>query len=270
MNVSVVIPVRNDAVLLRRALAALAAQTRPLDELVIVDNGSTDDTAEVAAAAGARVVSEPIAGIPRAASAGYDAATGDIILRIDADTIVPPTWLGHAAQAFESDPGLDLLTGDAEFYDAGPVTRALGKAWWIGGMYWSSQHWLGHPMVFGSNFGMRRRIWQQLSGEVHRYRLGIHDDVDLSLHVKPWMTVRRDRSWVAGISARPFATVGGIARRVRWVGTSIRGHGSPWKRKALRDRWREEGTWGPVAPVTGAIPLGWADDAEPDEGHAIA
>jgi glycosyltransferase involved in cell wall biosynthesis len=276
MNVSVVIPVRDDAELLRRALAALAAQTRPVDELVIVDNGSTDDSAAVAAAHGARIVTEPIAGIPRASSAGYDAATGDVILRIDADTVVPPTWVAHAVAAFEADPALDLLTGHASFYDAGPIKRRLGKAWWIGGMYWSMHLYLGHHMVFGSNFGMRRTVWAQLRDEVHRYGLDIHDDLDLSLHLKPWMTVRHDRDWTVGISARPFSTISGLARRVGWVGTTLRGHGSPWRRKALWRRFEEDGTWGPIPddttraadwPLDGA----WvAEDVDPDEGHAIA
>ena len=277
MNVSVVIPVRNDAPMLRRALRALAAQTRPADEIVIVDNGSTDDSAGIAAAAGAVVVSEPITGIPRASAAGYDAAAGDIIMRIDADTVVPVDWIARALADF-ADPALDLLTGHATFYGAGRLTRRLGKAWWVGGMYWSMGVYLGHPPVFGSNFAMRREVWGQLRGEVHRYRTGIHDDLDLSLHVKPWMTVRHDPAWTAEISARPFATLSGLTRRVGWVIPTLRGHGSPWRRRALWDRWREEHSWDPVAgrPATGAIPSGdrprdaWVDDADPDEGHAIA
>ena len=157
MNVSVVIPVRNDAPMLRRALRALAAQTRPADEIVIVDNGSTDDSAGIAAAAGAVVVSEPITGIPRASAAGYDAATGDIIMRIDADTVVPVDWIARALADF-ADPALDLLTGHATFYGAGRLTRRLGKAWWVGGMYWS----------MGVYLGASTKIVDRATGEVHR------------------------------------------------------------------------------------------------------
>ncbi|MGE3194498.1 MAG: glycosyltransferase family 2 protein, partial [Microbacteriaceae bacterium] len=75
MRLSVVIPVRNDAAMLATALESLGAQHRPPDEIVVVDNGSSDQSAEVALAAGARVVPQPVRGIPSAASTGYDAAT---------------------------------------------------------------------------------------------------------------------------------------------------------------------------------------------------
>ena len=62
MRISVVVPVLNDSPMLAQCLAALALQTRPADEIVVVDNGSTDDTAAVATAGGARVVPEPVTG----------------------------------------------------------------------------------------------------------------------------------------------------------------------------------------------------------------
>ncbi len=94
--------------MLATALESLGRQHRPPDEIVVVDNGSSDQSAEVARAAGARVVPQPVRGIPSAASTGYDAATGDIIARIDADTICPPAWLARIERRFAREPGLDL------------------------------------------------------------------------------------------------------------------------------------------------------------------
>ncbi|MBM3717283.1 MAG: glycosyltransferase family 2 protein, partial [Actinobacteria bacterium] len=98
-TVSVVIPVRDDAEHLRRCLDALTTQTRRADEIVVVDNGSRDDSADVARAAGARVVLCAEPGIPAAAATGYDAARSDLILRLDADSIPEPTWIASTVTA---------------------------------------------------------------------------------------------------------------------------------------------------------------------------
>jgi glycosyltransferase involved in cell wall biosynthesis len=246
MLVSIVIPARNDAEMLSRALDALAQQTGvPHDiqvEIVVVDNGSTDTTAEVARAAGARVVEEPIAGIPRASTTGYDAAQGELIARIDADTVCPPGWLAHAVEVFAADDQLSVLTGTGTFYGANPLVHRIGKAVYLGGMWWSMTGYLGHPMVFGSNFVMRRGVWDELRDEVHRSPRAIHDDLDFSLHIKPWMTVRFDADFVVQISARPFATVRGLGRRVYWVIPTLKNHwpdDNPWARRAARRRWAD-------------------------------
>jgi glycosyltransferase involved in cell wall biosynthesis len=243
MFVSVVIPARNDAAMLARCLESLARQRRLPDEIVVVDNGSTDDTRAVAEAAGARVIGEPITGIPRASAVGYDAARGELIARIDADSVCPPEWLERAIAAFDDDPDLDVISGSGEFYDAGPLKRRLGKSWWVGGLYWSMTIYLGHPPIFGSNFAMRRAVWDVLGPEVHREEIDIHDDLDLSLHIKPWMTVRYDPDLVVGISARPFHTWVGFTRRLSWIIPTLRNHwpeDSPWARRAARRRFAEE------------------------------
>ena len=240
-RISVVIPVRNDAAMLTTALESLAAQTRVPDEILVVDNGSSDASATIAEKAGARVVAEPTRGIPSATATGYDAAKGDIIARIDADTVCPPGWLARIERTFERDPGLDLLTGSAEFYGGSPLAHRLGEAWYIGGMYFAVTPYLGHPPVFGSNFAMRRSVWAELGGEVHREN-GIHDDLDLSLHVKPWMRVEYDPLLMVGISARPFDTFSGLMRRLSWVIPTLRNHwpeDAPWHRRAARREWRE-------------------------------
>ncbi|WP_309069389.1 glycosyltransferase family A protein [Microbacterium sp.] len=237
MRISVVVPVRDDARLLERCLAALARQSRPADEIVVVDNGSSDDSAAVARVAGARVVVEPMPGIPRAASAGYDAATGELIARIDADTVCPPDWVARIEEHFAGDPSLDFLTGDARFADTVPWVDWIGRHFYIGSLYRVMSPLLGHPPLFGSNLAMRAEAWRQLSAEVHRDRRDIHDDIDLALHVRPEMTVRRDRELIVDVAARPLTDPRSLLRHVWWVVTTLALHGwadAPWRRRARR------------------------------------
>ena len=100
MKLSVVIPAYNEEAYLPATLGAIAAAADALDsscgvrvETIVVDNHSTDATAAVAANMGAGVVAEPEQGIARARNAGARHATGDVLVFVDADAIVPPSLL---------------------------------------------------------------------------------------------------------------------------------------------------------------------------------
>lgn len=235
LRLSVVIPVLDDARLLERCLEALGRQSRPVDEVVIVDNGSGDDSAAVALAHGARVVTEPIRGIPRAASVGYDAASGDVIARLDADSRPGPDWAKRIERLFLERPEIDFVTGDARFYGAGPLVHWAGRHLYIGAMYAVLSPLLGHAPLFGSNMAMRATAWRALSGEVHRQEQGIHDDLDLSFHVRPEMGVLRARGIDVAVSARPFESWRSLRRRLAWVMPTVRLH---WPEETLRQRRR--------------------------------
>ncbi|WP_431247081.1 glycosyltransferase family A protein [Leifsonia xyli] len=241
-TVSVVIPVLDDSAMLARCLADLAAQLRPADEIVVVDNGSADDTVAVARAAGVRVIEQRLRGIWPAAAAGYDAATGDIIARLDADSRPPADWLLHLEAELVDSPEVDVLTGRGIFYDGNPVVAALGQVMYIGGYFWSMGLWLGNSPIFGSNFAMRSEVWHDVRTRVHRDRGDIHDDLDLSLHLDLDAVVRYDENLTVGISARPFSTWGGFGRRLRWAYTTLSLHlpeQSPWRRRIARRRQRD-------------------------------
>lgn len=216
-SISVVIPVKDDAELLERCLGALRAQTDRPDEVVVVDNGSVDATREVAARGGAVCVTERRPGIPAASAAGYDAATGDVIARLDADSVPPDDWVARVREAFAADAGLAALTGPGEFTSLPrPLARAAHVAY-MRSYFALFRALLRRPPLFGSNFAIRREAWRAARGRTHRDDPNVHDDLDLSFALSPDARVAvRDELRVA-ISARPFAQPLGFLRRV-WLG----------------------------------------------------
>jgi glycosyltransferase involved in cell wall biosynthesis len=102
--ISFVVPAYNEERLLGRTLAALHTAARELArpyELIVVDDASTDKTASVARENGARVVRVQFRQIARVRNAGAAAATGDVLIFVDADTIVPPATLRATATALD-------------------------------------------------------------------------------------------------------------------------------------------------------------------------
>ena len=112
MKCSVVIATRNRAELLDGALASLAAQTgAPAIETIVVDNGSSDDTSAVARARGAIVIAEPEPNRALARNRGIAAATGEIVLFIDDDVVLPPFFVAAHARIHDAETFPHVVTG---------------------------------------------------------------------------------------------------------------------------------------------------------------
>jgi glycosyltransferase involved in cell wall biosynthesis len=115
---SVVIPAYNEAEFLGTCLDSLRAQDFPRPfEIIVVDNNSSDGTADLARSRGVTVVHEPTAGVCPARQAGTAAARGEIVVSTDADTAFSPGWLSRIDQAFREDPGRVAVAGPCRFVD---------------------------------------------------------------------------------------------------------------------------------------------------------
>jgi glycosyltransferase involved in cell wall biosynthesis len=111
MRISVVIPTYNSAALVVEAVESVLAQTRPAFEVIVVDDGSTDDTAERLAAFGERIkyIPKPNGGVSSARNRGVQEATGECIAFLDADDVWHPRKLEIQLAAFEKHPELAML-----------------------------------------------------------------------------------------------------------------------------------------------------------------
>ncbi len=125
--VSVVIPCFNYARYLPEALQSVLDQTRPPDEIIVVDDGSTDETAAVAARYPVRVISQTNQGIAAARNTGISASLGEALAFIDADDLWPRDSLEARLVRLETEPKVDCVFGRTEAFlsaDLSDVDRA--------------------------------------------------------------------------------------------------------------------------------------------------
>jgi glycosyltransferase involved in cell wall biosynthesis len=105
MNISAIIPVYNGEPWLAEAIASIVRQSRPVDELIVVDDGSTDNSAEIARQTGARTIQlEKNSGEGAARNAGISAANGDLIAWLDADDMWAANHVETLASLLEHHP----------------------------------------------------------------------------------------------------------------------------------------------------------------------
>jgi len=233
-RISVVIPVHDDAVELGACLRLLARQSVAPDEVVVVDNASTDASVEVALTYGARVVTEPRLGIPVAAACGYDAATGDIIARLDADSRPDPDWVAQVARAM-ADPDVDAVTGPGRFHDLPAVLRPPATLVYLGAYFVLTYLALAHVPLWGSSMAVRRTSWLRVRDEVHRLD-DVHDDMDLSFVLGPESVIRYDRGLRVGVSARSLRGWPQLRRRMGRAVTTLRLN---WAVRPPWTRWQD-------------------------------
>ena len=114
---SVIIPAYNSAATLARAVESVLAQSWSAGEIIVIDDGSTDATLQVARSFGdrVRVIHQSNAGVSVARNQGAEAATGDWLAFLDADDWYYPDRLRWHAEWIARDSSLDFLTGDYEY-----------------------------------------------------------------------------------------------------------------------------------------------------------
>jgi glycosyltransferase involved in cell wall biosynthesis len=140
MKISVIIPAFNEERFLPQTLEHLQLAEEHLGvvpdrdvEIIVVDNASSDRTVEIALAAGTRVIPIPEHNIARVRNAGASAATGDLLIFLDADTLVPGILLSRIVQVME-EPTCLGGAADTDYQPARPSIRAYVRLWRLIGL----------------------------------------------------------------------------------------------------------------------------------------
>ena len=123
-KVSVVIPVYNGSRTIRATVECLLRQSHRPHEIIVVDDGSTDGTAEVLKVfgEGVRVISKPNGGPASARNSGARAATGDFVAFTDGDCLPDVGWLEHLLRGFDA-PEVAGVGGVIRRADEGPLSE---------------------------------------------------------------------------------------------------------------------------------------------------
>jgi Glycosyl transferase family 2 len=211
-RLSFIVPVKNDAARLKACLETIERNRPGADrEIVVVDNGSTDASREVAAAAGARVETLPGLRVSELRNRGAAGATGDVLAFVDADHLLAETWAASV---------VDVL-GDANVGAVGALCLSPAQGTWVQRMYGalrgrtrgrSDTRWLG-----AGNMAVRRTAFESVGG--FDAALEACEDVDLCnrLRAAGWRIVADER--LENVHLGDPASLGRLFRAERWRAT---------------------------------------------------
>jgi glycosyltransferase involved in cell wall biosynthesis len=179
MLISIVVPVYNEEQFIRPCLDAILGQHEPVHEIIVVDNGSGDGTLRALGEYTGRVtlLHEPQRGVLHARNRGLDAASGDVLGRIDADSRIAPDWSRVVRETFQ-DPVVQAATGSVAYYDvalAGLIDDGdalFRRVWDRPPLDW----------LLGANMAIRASAWRRVRPALCA-DAGVHEDIDLGIHL---------------------------------------------------------------------------------------
>jgi glycosyltransferase involved in cell wall biosynthesis len=177
-SVSIVVPVHNGGESFRRCLTKIFAASPAPCEVIVVADGDTDGSWQLAEEFGAQVIRLPVAGGPaRARNIGAKAATGDIVFFVDADVEIYQDTVGQVMAAFQQDSELAALIGS---YDDAP-----GAANFLS-QYRNLLHHYTHQVsqrktftFWGACGAIRRDVFLKMNGFDEKYRKPCIEDIEL-------------------------------------------------------------------------------------------
>jgi glycosyltransferase involved in cell wall biosynthesis len=212
LTIGTIVCAYNESRLLPACLYSLRAQTRPPDDILVIDNASTDETGAVARAVpGVRVVDEPHKGLVVAREAGRRASWCDVLAFVDADCRAPIHWLERIESQFDAIGSPVAVTGPYRFYDWDIAGRGLIRAYDL--LVAPPTHALVHHLcglgaiLYGGNFAVRRDALATIGG--FDQRIEFHgEDTNLGRRLTP----------IGRVALCPECWVWTSARRYRAMG----------------------------------------------------
>jgi glycosyltransferase involved in cell wall biosynthesis len=242
-TVSVVIPCFNQARYLPHAIRSAFEQSHPPTECIVVDDGSTDEAAAVAELLHARVIRQPNRGVSAARNAGLAAASGEMVVFLDADDVLLPAALAAEAAALAARPLLTAVVTRCEAMDeaGNPIPVVHHRI--------DPQHlyrdWLSRNFVWTPGAAMFRRL---ALTEIGGFAEELGGAADYALYLR---LAREGRvAFAEGAAVRYRQHAASMSRdpalMLRATMKALRGeerHGPAWARAAVRRGRRAWCAW---------------------------
>ncbi len=192
-KITIIVPAYNEEELIAGCLDSLLHQTLAKEyyEIIVVDNNSTDSTARIALAKGARVEKELRKGYVHAIRRGIEASHTELLAFTDADCRVPANWLEKIVTYFESSIKVVGVGGKLAFYDINPIVDKTFRSI----LYMNKA-------LPGNNMAIRREALTRIGGVDPRINLSLDYWLTLKLRKVGRLTV--DRRMVVNTSGRRF------------------------------------------------------------------
>ena len=173
MTITAIVCAYNEGRHLPACIFSLLAQTRPADEIIVINNASTDETGDIARAIAradtrVRVIDEPAKGLVVARETARRAARSSVLAYVDADCRVPLRWLERIEARLDASPDAVAVTGPYKFYDWDALGRALISLYDI--LVAPATHALVHhafnvgAILYGGNFAVRADALERIGG----------------------------------------------------------------------------------------------------------
>jgi glycosyltransferase involved in cell wall biosynthesis len=182
LTLSIIIPVYNEQSHLKDCLNSISNQTFKADEVIVVDNNSTDNSVKIAKKYKfVKVINEPNQGMTLAINRGLNEAKSNILARIDADASLNKDWIKIVKTEFSNDTELAGLSGlgvnTARSIYANPtISKFFCRMY-----FWNMRGFLGIEVLWGSNMAIARQAWLKIKDQVCLDDKIVHEDQDLSL-----------------------------------------------------------------------------------------
>jgi GT2 family glycosyltransferase len=189
-RISVVVCSYNGGRTIRECCEGLARLEYPDFEVIVVDDGSTDDTAAIANEFGYRVISTENQGLSRARNTGLAASTGEIVAYLDDDAYPDPHWLTYLAVSFSQNGHVGIGGPNVTPPDDGLVAECVANAPGNPTHVLLTDEEAEH--LPGCNMAFRREALEAVGGFDAQFRVA-GDDVDLCWRL-------RERGWTLGFS----------------------------------------------------------------------